>query len=58
MMMTKQFQVTLQMYVQMNQHLQTLDAVLMMVLVHVVHNKTLATKEKETVTMTMIARSI
>ena len=46
------------MYVQMYQHLQTLDVVPMMVLVHVAHNKTLATKEKETATRTMIARSI
>jgi hypothetical protein len=30
----------------------------MMVLVHVAHNKILATKEKATVTRTMIARSI
>ena len=46
------------MYVQTYQHLQTLDAEPTMVLVHVAHNKTLATKEKETATRTMIARSI
>ena len=46
------------MYVQTYQHLQTPDAVPTMVLDHVAHNKTLATKEKETATMTMIARGI
>lgn len=46
------------MYVQTYQNLQTLDVVPMMVLPHVAHNKTLATKEKETATRTMIARSI
>ena len=46
------------MYVQTYQHLQTPDAVPTMVLVHVAHNRTLATKEKETATMTMIARGI
>ena len=46
------------MYVQTYQHLQTLDAVPTMVLIHVAHIKILATKEKETATMTMIARGI
>ena len=46
------------MYVQMYQHLQTPDVIPTMVLIHVAHNKILATKEKETVTMTMIARGI
>ena len=52
------FKVALQMYVQMCQHLQTLDAVPTMVLIHVARNRILATKEKETAMMTMIARGI
>lgn len=51
-------QLALHMYVQTYQNLQTLDAVPMMVLVHVAHNKTLATKEKATAMRITIARSI
>ena len=42
----------------MCQHLLTLDAVLTTILILVAHSKTLATKEKATVTMITIARGI
>ena len=48
----------MKLHVEMCQHLLTLDAVLMTILILVAHSKTLATKEKATVTMITIARGI